>query len=214
MRHTAAPWSAFGETDSLRMRRVNPAILRGHTTSVLGGLRLDFDDNETTARLIARVERAFEAPLAEVGESGDFTQLTVDARSKFPTFGAQYFAFRGHGVFTGGDAPPQRFAYLGGSSTLSTVDLLAMGGDRLVYVEGEYFYPLRAPVLQFVGAPVLSLRYAAGSAGLDDLPDFIQNIGLGVGLKFIEAKYHIDPAHEETSFTKRSAFSVSLNLSF
>ena len=214
VRHTAAPWSAFGETDTLRMRRVNPAVFRGHTTSGLGGVRFDFDDNETTARLVARVERAFETPLPQSEESGDFTQVTVDARSKFPTFGTQYFVFRGHGVYTGGDAPPQRFAYLGGSGTLSTVDLLAMGGDRLVYVEGEYFYPLKAPVLQFVGAPVLSLRYAAGSAGIEDLPDFIQNIGVGIGLKFVEAKYHFDPAYEDTGFTKRSAFSLSLSLSF
>jgi hypothetical protein len=214
VRHTSAPWSAFGRTDSLRMRRVNPSILKGHTTSGLGGLRLLFDDNETTARLIARVEHAFETPPLQADESGDFTQLTVDAKSKFPTFGTQYFAFRGHAVATGGDAPPQRYAYLGGSSTLSTVDLLAMGGDRLVYVEGEYFYPLKAPVLQFVGAPLLSLRYAVGSAGVEELPDFIQNVGIGVGLKFVEAKYHFDPSYEDLGFNRRSAFSVSLSLDF
>jgi hypothetical protein len=208
--HTSTPWSAFGKKDTLKMRRINPAIARGHTTSGLGGLRIDFDDKITTARVIAGVERSFDLPFEN---ADDFTQLTVDAKSKFPTFGTQYFKFGGHAVFTGGDAPPQRFAYLGGSGTLSTVDQLAMGGDRLLFVEGEYFYPLRAPVIQLVGAPVISLRYAAGSAGVGDLPDFIQNIGVGVGLKFIEVKYNIDPSYKKTPFSDKSAVSVSLSLS-
>ena len=116
-------------------------------------------------------------------------------------------------MFTGGDAPPQRFAYLGGGGTLATVDLLALGGDRLVYVEGEYFYPLKAPLLPFVGAPIISLRYAAGSAGVDELPDFIQNIGIGIGVKLIKVQYHIDPSYRKTPFSRRNAFSLGFSLS-
>lgn len=212
VRHSSAPWSVFGRTDTLKMRRNNPAIVRGHTTSGLGGVRLDYDNKATTGRLTARVEHAFDSPMGATS-SADFTQYTVDARAAFPTFGIQHFTFRGHAVFTSGDAPPQRFAYLGGAGTLATVDLLALGGNRLVYVEGEYHYPLTAPVLQFVGAPVISLRYAAGAAGVDDMPDFIQNIGLGVGVKLIKAEYDIDPAYKKTSFSRRSAFSLGFSLS-
>ena len=212
--HDDGPWSIFGKSDTLKMLRINPAIARGHTTSGLAGVRLDYDDKVTTGRLIARAEHALDTRYAGVTDSEDFTQFTIDARTEFPTFGVQTFAFKGHGVFTSGDAPPQRFAYLGGSSTLSTVDLLAMGGDRLVFVEGEYKYPLNRPVLQFVGAPIISLRYAAGSAGVSELPDFVQNIGIGIGLKVVKVEYTIDPSYKETPFNKKSAFSFSFSLPF
>ncbi|HEX5576875.1 MAG TPA: hypothetical protein VFX40_00810, partial [Gemmatimonadaceae bacterium] len=153
--HTSAPWSIFGRTDDLKMRRINPSVSRGHTTSALGGIILDYDDEVTKAGFSTRVEHALDAPETAT-LSGDFTQFTLHGRADFPTFGLQRFVFKGHAVLTGGDAPAQRFAYLGGSSTLSTVDLLALGGDRLLFVEGEYRYPLKAPVLQFVGAPVVT----------------------------------------------------------
>ena len=211
--HSSAPWSIFGRTDDLKMRRINPSVVRGHTTSGLAGLLLDFDDNVTKARLGTRIEHAFDSPETATLSSG-FTQLTIDARSNFPTFGIQRFDFASHFVFTGGDAPPQRYAYLGGSSTLSTVDLLALGGDRLVFVEGEYQYPLRRPMLQFVGAPLLTLRWAAGAAGVGELDEFIHNIGVGVSLKVIKAAFHYDPSYKETPYRDKSAFSLSFSLPF
>lgn len=214
--HTNGPWSVFGKSDDLRMLRPNPAIARGHTTSLLGGLRIDFDDRITRARMGARVEHALDAPERENGTAspdfGDFTQLTIDARADFPTFGLQHFTFRGHGVVTRGDAAPQRYAYVGGGGTLSTVDLLALGGDRLVFVEGEYFYPLRAPVLRLAGAPVISLRYAAASAGVRELPDFIQNVGIGIGLRIVKIMFHVDPSYRDTGFSSRTAFSLGFSL--
>lgn len=211
--HSSAPWAVFGRTDDLKMRRINPAVIRGHTTSGLGGLRLDFDDNVTKARLATRLEHAFSAPEA-VDLSGSFTQLTADARADFPTFGLQRFTFKGHTVFTGGDAPPQRYAYLGGSSTLSTVDLLALGGDRLVFVEGEYLYPLTRPLLPFVGAPMVTLRYAAGSAGLGELDEWIQNVSAGVSIKVAKIEYHYDPSYRERPYRDKSSLSLSLSLPF
>jgi hypothetical protein len=64
-----------------------------------------------------------------------------------------------------------------------------------------------------VGPPIIGVRYAAGSAGAGDLPDFIQNIGASIGTKFIKFEYHIDPNYKKTSFTHRHAFSVGLSLS-
>jgi hypothetical protein len=211
--HESAPWSFFGRKDELKMRRINPAIVRGHITSALGGARIDYDDNVTKARFGARVEHALDAPETEVLD-GSFTQLTLDARANFPTFGLQRFKFKGHSVLTGGDAPPQRFAYLGGSSTLSTVDLLALGGDRLLYVEGEYEYPLARPVFQFVGAPVITLRYAAGSAGVGELDEFIHNISAGVSLKVVKVEYHYDPSFRDAPYRKRTSFSFSFEMPF
>ena len=96
---------------------------------------------------------------------------------------------------------------------MATVDLLAIGGDRLVYVEGEYDVPLTRPLLPFVGPPIVGLRYAAGSAGAGSLPDFIQNIGVTLGVKFIKAEYNVDPNYHKTDYSKRRAFSVGVSLS-
>lgn len=206
------PWSVFGRTDTLKIRRANPSIVRGHITSALAGVALKFDREQVLkADVDLFAERGFESPLER---EGGFTQLTLDARASFPTFGTQSFSFRGHGVVTGEAAPPQRFAYLGGAGTLATVDLLALGGDRMMFVSGEYMVPLRAPLIPFAGAPVISLRYAAGSAGVRELPRFIQNIGIGVGVRLLKLEYHVDPNYRETSFTHRDAFSVGVSLSF
>lgn len=213
-KHTRAPWSALGRTDSLKMRRPNPAILAGHTTSATGDVGLVYEQADVKVTLTTAVEHAFDSPAAFPGEDGGFTQVTLGSKAAFPTFGTQHFDFRGRGVFGFGDrVPPQRYVYLGGAGTLATVDLLALGGDRLLYVEGEYSIPLRRPILPFVGTPVVSLRYAAGAAGIDELPDLIQNIGIGIGVKLVKVEYHIDPNYRKTSFTDRRAFSIGFSLS-
>jgi hypothetical protein len=219
-RHSEAPWSFFGRTDSLRMRRINPEIAQGHISSALGGAAFSYEQNELKAKGDLSVEHAFESPLfvfasdnSEDVTDKSFTQVTLDGSATFPTFGTQTFEFGGHALLTPGHAaPPQRFTYLGGAGTLATVDLLGLGGDRLVFVEGVYNIPLRAPILPLVGAPVLSARYAAGSAGRKELPDFIQNIGVGLGLKLVKVEYHIDPNYKKTSFTQKHAWSFGLSL--
>jgi hypothetical protein len=214
--HTSAPWSFFGRTSDLKMRRPNPRVARGHTSSGMAGVNYTYDLNEMVVKLDANVEHAFDAPQYVRGPelTGNFTQITLDGQGTFPTIGTQSFSFRGHGVMTPGDgAPPQRYAYLGGAGTLATVDLLALGGDRLAYVEGEYDIPLPGPLLPFVGPPIIGVRYAAGAAGAGSLPDFIQNIGASIGVKFIKLEYHIDPNYHKTSYTHKNAFSVGLSLS-
>ncbi len=212
--HTEAPWSILGRTDTLKMRRKNPLIWKGKTTSAIGGINIGYEINDVTAGFDAGVEHAFKTPATINGEVGQFTQFTLGGKTSFPTFGTQTFDFRGHAVFGfGDDPPPQRWAYLGGAGTLATVDRLALGGDKFVYVQGEYTYPLVRPTLPFVGAPVLSARYAAGSAGVGELPDFIQNIGVAIGVKLLKAEYHIDPNYKKTPYTSRSAFSIGFSLS-
>jgi len=217
-RHTNAPWSLFKKTDSLKLRRPNPSIAEGHVSSILGRVKTDYERDDVKGNLDVGVEHAFDAPptvtLEAENSSGDFTQFTIGSKASFLTFGEQSFAFRGHAVFTPGDiAPPQRFAYLGGAGTLATVDLLALGGDRLLYVEGEYSIPVPRVQLPFVGSPIVSLRYATGSAGVKEFPDFIQNLGVGAGVRFVKIEYHIDPNYKKTAYTHKSAFAVSLSLS-
>jgi hypothetical protein len=209
---TEGPWSIVGRTDRLRMRRVNPVIASGHVSSVLLGARGSYDRDQLKGSASVRLERSLKEPSSF--DTDHFTQMTIDAKATFPTFGMQTFDFRAHALTTHtGDPPPQRFGYLGGAGTLSTVDLLALRGDRLVFVEGEYHIPLVRPLLPFVGAPVISLSYAAGSAGIGTLPDFIQNIGVGLGVKLVKVEYHIDPNYKKTAFSEKSAVTVGFSLS-
>ena len=219
--HTSAPFSVFGRNGSLKMLRPNPSIARGHISSALGRMDAAYERELVTFSFDTRLELAFDGPGTRPPGSitenaaGEFFQLTFGSKASFPTFGTQRFAFRGHAVVTPGDiAPPQRFAYLGGAGTLATVDLLAVGGDNLIFVEGEYSLPLTRPLLPLVGAPILSARYAAGGAGIGSTPDLIQNIGVGVGARLLKAEYHIDPNYQKTTFSRRSAFSIGVSLAF
>ena len=49
----------------------------------------------------------------------------------------------GIGVATQGDSVPKaRYAYLGGTGTLRSLELLEQGGSALLYVENRYTIPL------------------------------------------------------------------------
>jgi hypothetical protein len=146
--------------------------------------------------------------------AGQFTQSTVHATLKFPTFGTQTFTFTGHGVFTSGETVPQRFAYLGGAGTLATVDLLALGGDMLLFLQGDYMIPLEKIQLPYVGNPFVALRYAAGTAGFGSQPPMIQNLGIGIGAGFLRVDFTIDPAQNRSPVSHRSAVTFGADLGF
>jgi len=220
----SSPWSVVGRTHRLRMRRPNPAVLEGQINSILGGIEVDYFRGELDAKLEATVENALRSPFEECpfAPGGglpcflvrkSFTQGTIHGKVVFPTFGAQTFSFRTHAVLTGSDfVPPQRYAYLGGAGTLATVDLLALGGDRLFFAEGEYMVPIERIVLGMLGSPFIALRYAAGSAGVLELPPLIQNLGVGVGVSVLRVDYSIDPAGNRSPLSKRSAVSFGVSL--
>lgn len=209
--HENAPWSLLNKDDSLKMQRPNPAIAPGHVTSGLAGVKGTYEENELKGQFSVQVERSFDEPAS--ASNDHFTQATIDGKAEFPTFGMQSFEFKAHALASSGPAPPQRYTYLGGAGTLATVDLLALGGDRMFFAAAEYHIPLSRPLLPFVGTPVISARYAAGSAGVDSLPDFIQNIGVGLGVKLVKVEYHIDPNYKKTSFTHKNAFTIGFSLS-
>lgn len=214
------PWSLLNRDDTLKMRRANPSVFKGKISSGLAGTGVEYFRGEVEAKLNATVERAFRAPIDRCPppssafcpyERGTFTQATFHSEVFFPTFGTQSFSFRGHAVVSSDTVPPQRYAYLGGSATLPTVDLLALGGDRLFFAEGEYMVPLERIVLRFLGSPFVALRYAVGSAGVRELPSFIQNVGIGAGISFLRVDYSIDPAGNRSIFSERSAFSLGVS---
>jgi hypothetical protein len=207
------------------MLRPNPAIAKRHIGSALGGAEIQYFRDGVDAKLGATLEHAlnrdeqvclFPPPGTPVCLTvpGSFSQATIESTVLFPTFGTQSFAFRAHAILSGEFVPPQRFGYLGGAGTLATVDLLALGGDHLLYVEGDYKIPLRVFVLPFLGSPYVALHYAAGSAGVGRLPDLIQNVGFGVGVGPIRVDYALDPASNRSPFSRRSAVTYGLSLSF
>jgi hypothetical protein len=219
------PWSVFSRNGALKMRRPSPRVARGSITSILGGTGLDFVSGGVEGKLDGTVERStrttlyddcqFLAPPACFSPGGSFTQGTLDGRVFFPTFGSQTFTFKTHAVVTGGPGttPGQRFVYLGGTGTLSTVDLLALGGDRLLFVDGDYMIPIDRVQIPIVGSPFLALHYAAGNVGIGHVPALIQNVGGGIGVSMLRVDFMFDPATNRSPSSRKSAVSFGLNLS-
>ena len=192
----SAPYSITGRRSEQGMVRPNPPIRRGRISSGLVGARAHWEQHLVVIGISAQLEQPFQAP-----DEANFTQGTLDGDVSFPAFLNHTFEFHMHTVLTGGDgAPPQRFAYLGGSGTLPTLDLLEMGGDQLFYVDNRYIIPLPL-TLPLVGSPSVALRYAAGSAGVGSLPRFVQNIGVRGSLSVLHAEYMVDPKSHDTNFS-------------
>ena len=200
----SAPYSIFLRRDRERgMLRPNPRVERGRIASALVGGTGRWTGQDIASSLDARVE----VPFQTVG-GRRFTQATLDGAIGFPTFGTQRLDLDGHAVVTVGDtAPPQRFAYLGGEDgTIVTEDLLSLGGDQLLYVQGLYSVPVERVTIRFLGSPIVALRYAAGAAGVGDLPAIVQNVGVRVSLSLVRFQYMLEPA------SRRSRTSVALSI--
>lgn len=196
-------YSVFGKSDSLKIRRVNPLVERGNLGSALLGAEFRTITGLVTSRVRAEAEQSFTAPTG----TSNFFQLTLDGVVRFPTFRTQSLHVRAHGVATSGNAVPKsRFAYLGGSGTLATLDLLEQGGTALVYLENRYMIPIDAVQLPLVGSPILSLRDAFGGAGIGAIPDLHHEVGVGVGLSVL----HLDV---NTAVTGRRRTKISIGVS-
>jgi hypothetical protein len=189
------PWSMFGRNDEDDgMLRPNPAVRHGRIASALAGARFDWERQGValTSRLLTEV--VIDAP-----DDRRFTQATLDARVDFPTFRNHTFSLEAHAVHTVGDsAPPQRYAYLGGSGTLPTFDLLEFGGDRLVFLESRYSIPIERIRIPIAGSPVIMLRHMIGMAGVDSLPPFEQNLGARLRVGPLKVDWTIEPICRET----------------
>ena len=186
-------WSLFGRSDSLKMARPNPLVDRADIGSALGGVELR-TLGLVTSRVDADLEVGLNVDLDDVNTaiapgSTEFTQLTIDGTVQLPSFRTHTLRFDAHAVATAGTAPRARYAYLGGSGTLKTLDLLEMGGTHLFYLESRYLIPLDFVQLPFIGAPVVTLRDAFGAAGVGSLPNFQHEIGIGIGLSVLRLEY-------------------------
>ena len=195
------PWSFFNRNDSLHMRRPNPGVERGRLSSALLGARGSWEREHVALALGADAEVVVDAPGGE-----HFTQTTIFARAAFPTFvtklGTQTFVFHTHMVLTAGDtAPPQRFAYIGGSGTLPTFDILSRGGDQMVFLEGLYNFPIETFHVPYLGTPIITVREMLGSTGVGSLGRFDSNIGVRLTLGLFSGEIFVNPANGDHSFS-------------
>lgn len=185
------PWSVIGRDNANKFGRGNPPVRRGRISAAVVGATARWQLGDVQVRALGELEAPWQAP-------GDvrFVQLTADGSIQFPTFGVQRFRADLHVVATPGDtAPPQRFAYLGGSGTLPVIrPPLALGGDQLVHLDSRYEIPVERVKIPFAGSPVVALRHRIGSAGIQRLPRFVQNVGMTVTVSFVRVEYTVDPA--------------------
>ena len=197
------PWSATGQRDADNLLRANPVVERGRISSAVIGATARWQLGDVRASAVGRVEVPWQSP-----GGARFAQVTADGTIQFPTFGAQRFRADLHAVATPGDtAPPQRFAYLGGSGTLPTIrDPLSLGGDRLLHIDSRYEIPFPRLTVPFAGAPVLTVRHRVGSAGIQRLPRFVQNVGVMATLSFLRVEYAVDPASRKGHFGASLSF--------
>jgi len=196
------PWSVLGRADTLAMWRPNPAVDDGSLTTVLVGASAQFDDDVLRVGLRTAGEIALASP------TRTFNQVTSDLAVGFPTFGEQRYELDVHWVTTFGDAAPrQRYAYLGGSGTLTFLELLEQGGGEALLVDQRYSIPLVNVRVGILGIPTLLVRHRLGSAGLGRLPAFEQLVGVGVMLVFIRGEVRVDATTGDVRFSTGFSFS-------
>lgn len=196
------PWSFTGRGDADNLLRGNPPVERGRISSAIVGALARWQYGDVRVQGTGRLEVPWQSPA-----DSRSAQITADATIQFPTFGVQRFRADVHVVATPGDtAPPQRFAYLGGSGTLPVVhDPLSLGGDQLLLVDSRYEIPIERIKVPFAGFPIVAVRHRAGSAGVQRLPKLTQNVGALLALGFFRIEYSVDPA------TRKQAFDASLS---
>ena len=198
-----APYSVIGRDDVEGMRRPNPAVTGGRLASALAGLTAQ---GERGAYRLSGDLRLEGAPY--VDRASGFVQGTLGLQVGRPLLGTHLAEAFAHAVLSaGGDVPSQRWAYLGGNGTLPSLLLLSLGGDQLVFGELRYTVPVPGVQLPLVGAPLLSARWIAGSAGVRSLPAPTHNVGLRLALGFVRIEYLVDPTG-----AGRRAFGVGLGL--
>jgi hypothetical protein len=197
-------WSVIDRERPDKVRRFNPQIDVGRLSSALGGLSGGYRGESVNMSGSALIEVPFQAPNGQ-----RFVQTTVDGLLKFTSFTDVQFQFGLHAVVTLGDtAPPQRFAYLGGGSTVATLDILQQGGDQLVWLYGEFLTPMHFIKFPVFGSPSIGAFVGTGSAGVQGLPHFTANIGPRLALSVFELDWVIDPV---TQFTN---VGLSVNLPY
>ncbi len=192
------PFSLFGRNDTTDgiMRR-NPAINAGHITSAIAGGRAEYMGAPGSVYFDLLLEAAGKSPLG-----GNFQQLTINQGLSLETFRDQHIEIGTHLVTTSTSTatPLQRFAYVGGSGSLATVNLLGLGGDHLYFVDALYVIPIAAIQIPVVGSPYIAPHFASGAASVGGFGRPVQNVGGRIGISVITIDYLVNPRTHKHDF--------------
>ena len=171
--------------------RPNPPVVEAEYASALAGAEVRWRGRLARFDADATLEHAFSGDLRFTQLVGDVTFEATAVRDHTLTL-----YFRGMGPLNDDGAPPQRFGILGGGGTLSTLDIGDFRGDHLFFVESLYTIPFPRIQVPVIGSPSLELTYASGAAWQtgDDVPPWVQNVGLGVAFPFFRVRALVDPA--------------------
>jgi hypothetical protein len=202
------PYSFFGRHNERNgIDRPNPLIDRGHVGSALVGVGGTFEKGPVRSDVHVHGEFAWHTPF-DTPSGADFQQYTFNQEGRISTFGRQHLFLNLHGVTTSGGATPlQRYAYLGGAGTLATVDMLAMGGDRMYFLDAAYVIPVPIVDLPLIGGPFIAPRYMIGAAGVREFGVPTTNVGVRVGFGPLCIDYLVDPRSHDHDFGVGLSFS-------
>lgn len=186
---TNEPFSLVDQKDTLNgFRRENPLIDRGRIPSGFVTHLATYEGITVRYESASRYEYAWESP------TGDgFSQFTVTQSMSVRTISDHDLRLFGRLVTTtGGATPLQRYHYLGGSGSISTIDMLSRGGDRMLYLDAAYHIPLRMIDAKFLGNPYIAPRFATGSTGVREFGRPSQNVGARIGISGLWVEYARD----------------------
>ena len=192
------PYSVFRGSDTTNgIQRPNPVIDAGHITSAIAGGRLEYVGLPASLMVDVLVEAAGKNPVG-----GHFQQLTIDDGSSIRTIAGQHLDLRAHLVATATNAatPAQRYAYVGGSGSLATTDLLSMGGDHMYFLDALYVFPINNIEIPILGNPYIAPHFATGAGAVGGFGRPVQNIGARVGASIFTLDYVINPRTHKSDF--------------
>jgi hypothetical protein len=195
---TRGPFSLLNRGDSTNgIQRFNPEIDAGHITSAIAGGHAEYVGLPGSAMLDVLFEAAGKNPVG-----GNFQQLTISEAASIATIADHHIEVVGHLVTTATNSatPRQRYAYLGGSGSLATVDLLSLGGDHLYFLDVLYVIPISKIELPLLGSPYIAPHFATGAASVGGFGRPAQNIGARIGASVFTLDFLTNPRTHKHDF--------------
>lgn len=199
-----APFSFFHPHDTVNgMERTNPAITPGHIVSAIVGGESHYEGEHVSNAGWFLAESAWHTPTDDT-----FQQVTLHDEGVFRTWDGERLEYTFHGVAPlSGTTPPQRYAYLGGSGSLATINLLSLGGDHLYYVETLYDIPLPGPSFPLLGSLFIAPHFIGGAASVGGFGVPSQNVGIRLGDQILRLDFLVNPRTHKTDFGAGLGFS-------
>jgi hypothetical protein len=182
------PWFLIGSET-----RENPPIDDGRTTSLLAGLDLAWEGRRT--RFDGRAE--YEGGRSWRDGAFRFDRVRTDGRFAMAAFANHSVAIRylAQAPLSGDPLPRQRWTFVGGPSTLHTLDVAEFYGDHVIFADTRYIIPLPDRLaLPILGAPRLHLLHVAGMAWTsEDVRDLHQELGFELDLSLLYVRFVFVP---------------------